>query len=65
MRDNDTKPVIELSVNKETLTEGETVVFTLTRTVDFTHDVEMPLDVVIQGELKPGCCGVLAGASGY
>ena len=52
VQDNDTKPVIELSVNKETLDEGETVVFTLTRTVDFTHDVEVLLDVVIQGELS-------------
>ena len=50
--DNDTKPVFQLSVNEETLTEGETVVFTLTRTVDFTHAVEMLLDFVIQGELR-------------
>ena len=50
--DNDTKPVFQLSVNEETLTEGETVVFTLTRTVDSTHAVEMLLDFVIQGELR-------------
>ena len=50
--DNDTKPVFQLSVNEETLTEGETVVFTLTRTVDLTHAVEMLLDFVIQGELR-------------
>ena len=57
VQDNDTKPVIELSVNKETLTEGETVVFTLTRTVDFTHDVEIIFDVVIQGETRPWVSG--------
>ena len=62
VQDNDTKPVIELSVNKETLDEGETVVFTLTRTVDFTHDVEVLLDVVIQGELSQDVVSVLAGA---
>ena len=52
VRDNDTKPVIELSVNGETLDEGETVVFTLTRTVDFTHDVEILFDVMIQDETR-------------
>ena len=53
VRDNDTKPVFELSVNKETLTEGETVVFTVTRTVDFTHEeVGVLVYVGIQGELR-------------
>ena len=52
VQDNDTKPVIELSVNNETLTEGETVVFKLTRTVDFTHDVETLFDLVIQGKTR-------------
>ena len=61
VQDNDTKPVIELSVNKETLTEGETVVFTLTRTVDFTHDVEILFDVVIQGETEPWISGFSPG----
>ena len=53
VRDNDTKPVFELSVNKETLTEGETVVFTVTRTVDFTHEeVGVLVHVGIQGQLR-------------
>ena len=53
VRDNDTKPVFELSVNKETLTEGETVVFTVTRTVDFTHEeVGVLVYVGIQGQLR-------------
>ena len=53
VRDNDTKPVFELSVNKKTLTEGETVVFTVTRTVDFTHEeVGVLVYVGIQGQLR-------------
>ena len=37
VEDNDTKPVFELSVGKETYTEGDRVGFTLTRTGDMTH----------------------------
>ena len=37
VEDNDTRPVFELSVGKETYTEGDRVVFTLTRTGDMTH----------------------------
>ena len=48
--DNDTRPVFELSADEETLTEGETVVFTVTRTVDFTHDLRVLVYVGIQGQ---------------
>ena len=50
--DNDTKPVFELSVNEETLTEGETVVFTVTRTVDFTHEVSVVVYAGLQGQQR-------------
>ena len=52
VRDNNTRPVFHLSVNKETLTEGETVVFTVTRTVDFTHEVSVVVYAGIQGETR-------------
>ena len=51
VRDNDIKPVIELSVNKETLTEGETVVFTLTHSEDLTYPVYPLVYIGRQGEL--------------
>ena len=50
--DNDTRPVFEMSVNEETPTEGETVVFTVTRTADFTHDLGVVISVGIQGQRR-------------
>ena len=52
VRDNNTRPVFHLSVNKETLTEGENVLFTVTRTVDFTHEMSVVVYAGIQGETR-------------
>ena len=61
VQDNDTKPGIVLSVNNETLTEGETVVFTLTRTTDFTHPLTVPLLIGRQGEQQERSFAIPAG----
>ena len=50
--DNDTKPVFELSANDETRTEGENVVFKLTRTGDFTHPQTVRLLIGREGAQK-------------
>ena len=52
VEDNDTKPVFELSVGKETYTEGDRVVFTLTRTGDMTHPQTVRLLVGRQAEQR-------------
>ena len=52
VRDNNTRPVFHLSVNKETLTEGENVLFTVTRTGDFTHEMSVVVYAGIQGETR-------------
>ena len=61
VRDNNTRPVFELSVNKETLTEGENVLFTVTRTVDFTHEVSVVVYAGIQGETRSRWLAFLPG----
>ena len=50
--DNDTKPVFQLSANDETITEGENVVFELTRTGDFTHPQTVRLLIGRRGAQK-------------
>ena len=52
VKDNDTKPVFVLSVSSSTLTEGDSVVFELTRTVDFTHPQTVQLLIGRQGQQK-------------
>ena len=61
VRDNNTRPVFEMSVNKETLTEGENVLFTVTRTVDFTHEVGVVVYAGIQGETRSRWLAFLPG----
>ena len=61
VRDNNTRPVFHLSVNKETLTEGENVLFTVTRTVDFTHEVSVVVYAGIQGETRSRWLAFLPG----
>ena len=61
VQDNNTRPVFELSVNKETLTEGENVLFTVTRTVDFTHEMSVVVYAGIQGETRSRWLAFLPG----
>ena len=50
--DNDTKPEFQLSANDETITEGENVVFELTRTGNFTHPQTVRLLIGRRGAQK-------------